>query len=336
MREGDVESPLISVVVPIYNVADYLDACLVSLARQTYRNIEVILVDDGSTDGSREKCLDWEKRDCRFKAVRKANSGLSDARNMGVGYSSGDYISFVDGDDIVSPCFVEAMLTAAQQCGVAVSALAHGFPFFDGDELSEVESFRAKDALVGVRVEDAEHYIEKMLYQAYETGAPFRLYERQIVEKHPFPSGLLYEDTATTYKFVAEAGSVCVLKCGKLYAYRQRRNSIMHSSYAKKKTDSALMVTRQLYDDITDSFPRLQSAAASRCFSVCRQVYSQTPSDKAADRDALWREMVKHRSTVLRDPKARRRERLATAISLVGKRAFSAFCAIYRKMGYSA
>ena len=112
MNEKATQAPLISLIVPIYNVASYVDRCVASLVNQTYSNLEILLVDDGSTDGSGALCDEWAKKDSRIHVVHKENGGLSDTRNQGIKLSKGDYLAFIDGDDYIAPEYCEKLYQA--------------------------------------------------------------------------------------------------------------------------------------------------------------------------------------------------------------------------------
>ena len=122
----------ISVIVPVYNVRRYLRQCLESLATQNYLSFEVILVDDGSADGSDLLCDEYAAKDERFKVVHQQNAGLSVARNTGLTHASGQYISFVDSDDWVSGYYLSTLMSAIEQSGMPCASLAHLRPFRDG------------------------------------------------------------------------------------------------------------------------------------------------------------------------------------------------------------
>lgn len=130
----DKPYPLISVVVPVYNVEQYLEECIGSILGQTYPNIEIMLVDDGSTDASSSICDKYaSEHDC-IKAIHRQNGGLSAARNTGVKASHGDYIGFIDSDDFISPVFYEALYRAIEQSEMKMATMRHGEEFFDGSE----------------------------------------------------------------------------------------------------------------------------------------------------------------------------------------------------------
>ncbi len=329
---GVVPSPLISVIVPVYNVQAYLAQCVESIQLQTYTNLEIVLVDDGSTDGSGDMCDELSREDARIMAVHKENGGLSDARNYGVSVSKGDYIAFVDSDDYISPVFVEVLYRALKQCGSKVAAVPGGCYFHDGDEATLDVNLHRLIEQETVEVAEID-YQRGMLYQKVTTGAPWRLYAREVVETHPFPVGLLYEDLATTYKFVKGVKSIALVKSTALYAYRLRETSIIRQRFSRKKAESAIAASRGMFADITQWYPSLEMAAASRCFSVNRMVLAQVPAECAEDRDSLWRELRKYRMLVLRDGNARRRERLAALVSLFGKAPFLLFCRVCRASG---
>lgn len=327
---------LVSVIVPVYNVEDYLQECYESIVRQSYSNLEIILVDDGSTDGSGELCDELVKDDGRAKVIHKSNGGLSDARNVGLRASHGDWISFVDSDDYVSPVFIEVLLNAALIMECQIAAIPFGKPFKDG------RICKLKDSLGAVtppRFVVQEVAQSLMLYQALDTGAQWRLYSRALLGADPFPVGLYYEDLASVYKIIHKVDGVAVVDSRELYAYRIRGNSIVRQKYTHIKAESALKISERLYGDICAWYPSLERAAASRCFSVCRMVYAQVPRGPKAtveeneDGAELWELLKRYRRVVLLDPSARKREKLASLLACMGRIPFNFFCHTMRKVG---
>lgn len=314
-------SNLVSVIVPVYNVNSYLQECFDSICRQSYRNIEIILVDDGSTDGSGELCDVLATKDDRTIVLHKENGGLSDARNAGLRIARGDWISFVDSDDYISPVFIEVLINACRDTGCQISAVPFGKPFNDGDACSLVESLGPVAPAKALPSTDVQRL---MLYQTLGID--------------PFPKGLYYEDLASVYKIIHKVDSVAVVDCRELYAYRMRSNSIIRQEYRHIKGESALIIADQLYRDICNWYPDLSKAAASRCFSVCRMVFAQIPtknnhSRQIQDEDSLWSVLSLHRKAVLRDREARPRERFAAFVAYFGKSVFSLFCCVARGLG---
>lgn len=328
--------PLVSVIVPVYNVRPYLRECVESVSGQTYQNLEIVVVDDGSTDGSGELCDELGRADARVVVFHKENGGLSDARNYGLRHSHGEWISFVDSDDYVAPVFIEALLGAAGSLECSIAAIPVIKRFRNGEDCELAETMAEVNAPVAMATEDVQRH---MLYQSMDTAAQNRLYQRGTLGEDPFPRGLYYEDLASVYRIIRGVGRVAVVNCPSLYAYRQRPSSILHQEYRHAKAESALRISDQLYRDIKSWYPELSDAASSRCFSLCRMVYAQVPTgmdgngETKRDRDDLWAVLESHRATVLHDPSARRRERLAAAIACAGEAPFSVFCSFCRRTG---
>ncbi len=335
MTPKGIANTLVSVVVPVYNVEAYVGQCLHSILEQSHVELDIVVVDDGSTDSSGDVCEAIAAVDSRVRVFHKENGGLSDARNYGLRRARGEWVSFIDSDDYVSPVFIEALLSAAVSTGCWIAGVPGGHPFHDGDAVRLVPSV---DELGEPLKRSARDVQSLMLYQTLTTGVPWRLYNHG--EKHdvlgvdPFPVGLYYEDLASTYKFVRAAGdSIAYVESHDLYAYRLRSTSIIRQAYTPRKADSAIKVSRQLYADTCEWYPDLAGAAASRCFSVNRMVYAQVPADMPEERERLWAELVKYRNVVAKDNNARKRERLAAGIACLGEKPFRAFCLAAKRMG---
>ena len=183
---------MVSVIVPIYNVEEYLEECLESIRNQTYTNIEVILVNDGSTDGSREICESYCEKDIRFRLINQENQGQSVARNRGFKESIGQYIMFVDSDDVVNTDVLEVLL-----------------PYMKTDvDIVECEMTREKEAFFLNKIptivfegNSKEAILNCIAFRAVKFCAFTKLYRREIVEKIPFLEGYIYEDVFTGIKF---------------------------------------------------------------------------------------------------------------------------------------
>jgi len=307
-----------------------------SLLAQTYPNIEIILVDDGSSDGSSELCNRLSEKYQTVHVLHEPNGGVSVARNNGLEQARGEWISFIDSDDYVASTYIEMLFQAATGHGCALACVPGGHDFRDGDSCTLATPDKAD--LSSVVYKDVD-FLRMMLYQQATTGVQWRLYRRDILGSNPFPTGIVIgEDLASTYKFVRRAGKLVLVPDRELYAYRQRRESLVRQDFNPSKADSAIRVSRQLYNDISRIWPDLTSAAASRCFSICRTVFAQVPTDTSDSenkrcRADLWAVITQHRQTVLFDGCARARERLAAAFAFLGIGPFTLFCRACRKAG---
>lgn len=228
------EKPLVSVIIPIYKVEKYLSTCVESVINQTYKNIEIILVDDGSPDNCPKICDEYAEKDNRIKVIHKQNGGLSDARNAGIKIAEGDYFSFVDSDDVIHPQMLEFLSKTAVEKKVQV--VTCGFSNIpedcNGNDNSYFYTFENAFAEKCKEVALIE-YVKKV----YWTTAWAKLYSRKLFEKIEYPVGRLHEDEFTTYKLLYSAGKICMLNLP-FYYYRIRSSSITANITEKNLTDT--------------------------------------------------------------------------------------------------
>ena len=224
---------LISVIIPIYNVELYLERCIQSVLMQTYHNLEIILVDDGSTDLCGDICESFAKKDSRITVYHKKNGGVSDARNYGVKRSHGTYITFIDADDYIAPDYVEYLFTLLVQFHADISCCCM-LTTTDNSVSYEINRAIPKIQLLEGKVACRE--LMGSLYGVLVTPGG-KLYKSEIVKKYPFPVGKRYEDEAITCKYYYEANKVVVgNQC--LYMYYQNPNSFMHAMQDDINDDS--------------------------------------------------------------------------------------------------
>ncbi len=186
--------PLISVIIPIYNVEKYLKKCIDSVISQTYKNLEIILVDDGSPDNCGIICDEYAQKDDRIIVIHKKDGGLSDARNAGIEICKGEYISFIDSDDFVSPYFIEMLYRGVHDYNCEIATVEHGVRFMDVED--EAVVFTTEKSQCSYEEIKPREAIRLMMYQRLPNGAPWRLYKREIWNELRFPVGWLYEDAA--------------------------------------------------------------------------------------------------------------------------------------------
>lgn len=213
--------PTVSVIVPIYNVAEYLPSCLSSIAAQTFSDLEVLLIDDGSTDDSSKICDCFVRNDSRFRYFRKNNGGLSEARNYGIARARGSYLSFVDGDDQIESSFIEELLHALveENAEVAVCAFADVY-----DKKSPIPHLLQAKTVSGIQAMKSN-----LSFQSIEdVSACNKLYKASLFSSIHFPVGRIHEDTFTVYKLLARASHVCYIN-QPLYLYVHQDGSIMHT-----------------------------------------------------------------------------------------------------------
>lgn len=220
---------MISVIVPVYNVENYLSKCIESLIEQTYKNLEIILVDDGSTDESGDICDKYMFKDTRIKVFHKKNGGLSDARNYGIERASGDYIAFLDSDDWVDSTLYENLYRLIKKYEADIS-ICNFKKSFDSNEILNKSGneyiFSNEEALNEIYT---ERYVQMIL-------AWNKLYKRSILIEEKYPIGKIHEDEFLTPKLLYKAKRIIYIDKELIY-YRQTPNSIMNSSFNINKLD---------------------------------------------------------------------------------------------------
>lgn len=251
---------LISIIIPVYNTAPYIHKCVYSVLHQTYPHLEVILVDDGSTDGSATICDQFLQKDRRIKVIHQSNEGLSSARNVGIAASEGDSVLFVDSDDWIQP-FLVSLLIDMKKGSSSVISVAGVQSVRQNKEPNNVEP--EDHAPVRMLSEDA---CSNMLYQKlFDTSACAKLIPIDIVRAYPFPEGRIYEDLATVYLWILSADEIVITQTAP-YCYRQRQGSIMRQHFSKKQLDEKWAVD-SIFEYASNNITGLLEAAISRRFS---------------------------------------------------------------------
>lgn len=256
----------VSIVVPVYNVENYIEKCVDSIIQQSFKNIEIILVDDGSTDRSGDICERLKRKDSRIVVLHKKNGGLSDARNMGIDYAKGEWITFVDSDDYVSDNYVQYLMELNQKYGTDISIASYTY----------ISNNKSIDHSNGeeVKMEPQEAIRRMLLDDGFDMGAWSKMYRTKFFKQIHFPVGKLFEDSFTTYQIFAEANSIS-FGSKSIYYYVNRFNSTVNGSFNEKKFDLIEMNKKtELF--IKNKFPEIAPEAHRRViwayFSTLNQV----------------------------------------------------------------
>lgn len=233
--------PFVSVIVPIYNVETYLRGCLDSLINQTFKDFEVIMVDDGATDSSGSIADEYAKKDNRFYVIHQENKGLSGARNTGLKLAKGHYISFLDSDDYFHPDFLNLMMQVAQneQTDVVFCKLHHTNDLYQkmpsGLKIGDFKTRRFFKPF-------ADFLKEKVL----ATQVCIKLYKKEALADLTFKEGIYFEDVLFTTLFMGRAKNAVYIDAP-LYYYYTNPNSIMHTAFNEKKVTSYVTVIEEIF-----------------------------------------------------------------------------------------
>jgi len=228
--------PLISIIVPVYKVEEYLDECITSIINQTYENIEICLVDDGSPDGCPEKCDQWGLKDSRINVIHKKNGGLSDARNIGIDNANGKLIAFVDSDDYISEEYIETLYLAIEKSSANLVICNYMRVDNRGEKLSNDVNDNNQYILSGAQV--IERRFVEVTAGYYIMGCN-KLYRKNLFDNIRYPINRFHEDEYIFRALYEKCDKVvCLLKT--MYYYRKRKGSIMDTALCDTKINDYL------------------------------------------------------------------------------------------------
>ena len=239
----------ISVIVPVYNMEPYIDKCLQSIISQSLREIEIIIIDDGSTDNSFKKCAEYVGKDNRIKLIHKKNSGLSSARNAGLDIAKGEYITFVDSDDYLSPDVLECSVCLMQKERASLGIFRIGY-------LSDImycprQGMKGEYCILNNRELLHNYFSHSKL--SISTCACGKIYKRTIWSTRRFREGIIYEDAECMYKIFSDIDKALYInKIG--YIQLIRKGSIIQSSYSDKN-EIIFDILRNQLDFMKIKFP---------------------------------------------------------------------------------
>ena len=295
-----MEDALISIIVPVYNVERYLDSCIESIVSQTYGNLEIILVNDGSTDDCGLICDKWSERDSRITVIHKENSGIADVRNVGVDASKGDYIVFVDSDDTVHPDYVEYLFTNLIENKAEIGICEFRMMTEEGKEINR---FSGNGEILVLNQEQALY--EMCLEKLFTCSVWAKIFSRNVFYGVRFPSGQIFEDLATTYKLFLNANKIVVGK-RVLYNYYVHKGSIMTSSFSWKRMYGITCV-EELFDTVTAAWPGLTGVCSRRVYveyvNIMKSLYLSGNRENKAQLafDELFRNAKKTRREAMKN-----------------------------------
>ena len=307
--------PLISVIVPVYNVEDYLDQCMESIVGQTYPHLEILMVDDGSTDNSGALCDQWAERDQRIRVIHQENGGLSAARNTALDAMSGELVIMVDSDDVLHPDAVSILLQAIQahHADVAIGS----FVVFDGMDANWPTITSEKT----VRHYDSQAALKAIYYQDKLTNSScWRLFKASLFNDVRYPVGKYYEDLAIVYPLYKKCSLVVGIDDA-VYGYRQRNDSIL-GRFSLKRAD-VLDICEQLERQVQTEDVELLHAVRSRLLSAYFNILLLSYQDKEQDfkelQDRCWKGIKRLRHNCLIDSNVRPKNKAGIIASYLGR-----------------
>lgn len=273
------QTQTISVIVPVYKVENYLDKCISSIVQQTYTNLEIILVDDGSPDRSGEICDKWAAKDHRIRVIHQENSGSGAARNAALDVAKGDLVAFVDSDDYLASDMFEHLYGLLEQ-GAEIAECGH-IDVFDNQTVfsctdTAVRTYTVQEAM-------AEHIHDRIFRQLIWN----KLYRREVIDDIRFPVDKKIDDEFFTYQVLGNAQNL-IRSNKNCYAYRQQEASVMHSMGSQKRLQ-AVEAKVQRHSYIEKSFPDLKALSLKNLWFTC--IYQGQLSQREMDREEISQTM---------------------------------------------
>lgn len=299
----------VSVIVPVYNVEKYLDRCMESIVQQTYSNLQIILVDDGAKDKSGTICDTWKERDSRIVVIHQKNGGLSNARNTGIKQANGEYLIFVDSDDVVASSMIEQLvgLIETEDADISICGVSH---IFDENDIkfeqnqTETISYNRNSAIM------------EMWYQkSFLPSAWGKAYKKRLFENLGFMERILFEDIDVMHELFWRSNKI-VYKNVPLYGYVHRENSITTTRFSKRDCD-ILKISEKLLKFSKENDDSLVPAAKSYAVTAAFRIYLNAPQKNRefhayyAKAEELLNEYGK---TVMKDKKVRNKTKYALCL----------------------
>lgn len=310
---------LLSVIIPVYNVEEYLVKCVDSILGQTYQNLEVILVNDGSTDTSGSICDAFVQKDSRVRVIHKENGGLSSARNAGLDAAKGEYISFIDSDDWIEPNAYAHLLGLMERCQVKLVC--------GGNMDVYGETGERKLGLTPEKEEviTAEEMVGRMfLWQGCDSSVCDKIFHRSLLENFRFPEGKVSEDVAITYKIVLGAETVAMSNLP-FYNYYHRTGSISRATEITDKFFHFSQHTEQIYAYIREHHPAIEPQARYLRIRALSHILLNLEQAEDAVRNRFAeqyrharRELKKHTGFVLKCPGLTKKEKITDLLLNLG------------------
>ena len=306
--------PLISVIIPVYNVEPFLSRCLESVTKQDYQNLEIVVIDDGSTDRSGRICEQWAEKDKRVKVFHKENGGLSDARNAGIDCCTGEYISFVDSDDFLEPTCISYLYELVKRSDLCKLSQANHRIIWENN----TEHYYTGDQDSILSAHDAAEAV--LFHDRVNVSAWGKLYHRSVFDDIRYPKGRLFEDTYVFGDVLMKTGTYIYGHIPQYNYMKNNPNSIVSQSFSEKNLEY-IEAAERLAQTIQNRYPDLE-AGCTRVVNHARLSvlrYMEDCDDQCKPiRENLRQEVLSEAKDYIHFPKTPKRDKLAVLLLRLG------------------
>lgn len=322
----------VSIIIPVYNVEKFVERCILSVVNQTYKKLEIILVNDGSKDNSAVICHNYEKQDKRIKVYDKENGGISSARNFGLAHANGKYIMFLDSDDMLTLNAVETLLNFIQKTK-ADMCIGKGITINESDNIKP-ELMKKSTLAKSFNKYEA---IENALYELnFSMGATMKLYKRNVLNNISFPIGKTFEDLFTLYKVFLNCTKVVYIEFY-VYYYVLRTGSIVSNLNPLNNIDF-LEAASEIHKFVEEKYPKIIKSADYRVFAAAIELFVKYPKSNVNltqknlnNKKEMWKIIKTYRSEVLLSSKCQFKYRILALISYFGQTILRLFYKTFAK-----
>ena len=315
---------LVSVIVPIYNVEAYLNRCIDSIVNQTYKNLEILLIDDGSTDYSGKICDEYAKKDKRITTIHKKNGGLSDARNVGIEKANGKYITFVDSDDYIDIDYIEYLYSLIKKYKTNISFCKLRV-IYNNNKRNQKQN--AKDCIYN----KIKAFKDILYAKNFDVSACGKMYLTEDFADVRFPKGKLFEDNATIYKIIDKNEYIAV---GFEYKYNYiiRKNSITKKEFNDKQID--LITASDSMCNYLKKYKKLNNAIKRKKFWARISTYNRmiNSTNRNTENERRMREDILKYKSVMFDRKSSARDKVSLLLLIFGANFYKKAWNLYLKM----
>lgn len=307
---------LISVIIPVFNVEKYLSRCLDSVINQTYKNLDIILIDDGSSDSSGKICEEYKDKDSRIRVIHQTNSGQAHARNVGINIAKGSYITFIDSDDWIKINFIETLYNYMNLYDIDIVSSRLINSYHKNNKLYYISPRKFPTSILN-KIEALEY----LFYRTAITPTPCgRLYKAKLFKNIRFPENKIFEDFAIIYKIIDASNKILIVEYNGYYYY-QRLGSTVNSDFQEKDL-VALSFSKEIIQFVKRKYPILNKAANSVFVDMNHVLYLKIIKSKNNKYNHLKKEFYKNIllncKYVLLNTKARTKLKIKVLLIILG------------------
>lgn len=306
----------ISVLIPVYNSEEHIERCIKSILNQTYHNIEIVVVNDGSTDTTPIIVQNLSKEDNRIKLISIQNKGVANARNIALANSTGEYITFVDSDDFIFDSYIQTLYDNLKKYKADIS-VCNCINYIEETKQEKHKDFGIKD----IKEYDSKEAVEDLFYYNFLRHSPWgKLYKKEIWNDLTFPVGRNYEDLAIIYKTFLRANKI-IYTPKEEYNYVTRKGSIVHSEIKEENIETIIMYCRDILNDIKENYQDLTPSAEYLLASHELHLWYKVPNKKEYKKyiQVITKEVKKYRKSIIKNPKVNKKKKLLFILSYLGR-----------------